>query len=123
VLALLGAQLITLSTAWPMAGTLYPDYLARARAAENRTFLIAANRCGEERGTRYLGRSVIVAPDGTLLAEAAADREQTLYADIDPTLSDTKRLVFAAGEYELDLWGDRRPDLYGPIASDTLAHP
>jgi predicted amidohydrolase len=120
VLSLLGAQLVALSTAWPAAATLYPDYLARSRAAENRTYLIAANRCGEERGTRYLGRSVIVAPDGTLLAEGTLDQEQILYAEIDPALSDAKHLVFSAGEYELDLWGDRRPDLYAPIASDSL---
>ena len=120
VLALLGAQLIALSTAWPVAGTLYPDYMARSRAAENRTYLIAANRCGEERGTRYLGRSLIVAPDGAILAEATPDLEQILYTEIDPGLSDAKRLVLAPGEYELDLWGDRRPDLYAPIASDSL---
>jgi predicted amidohydrolase len=120
VLALLGAQLIALSTAWPVAGTLYPDYMARSRAAENRIYLTAANRCGEERGTRYLGRSVIVAPDGAILAEASPDLEEILYAEIDPGLSDAKRLVLTPGEYELDLWGDRRPDLYAPIASDSL---
>jgi len=120
VLALLGAQVIALSTAWPTAGSLYPDHLARSRAAENRVYLIAANRCGEERDARYLGRSLIVAPDGTILAEAAPDREQILYAEIDPAVSDTKRLVFTPGEYELDLWSDRRPDLYAPIASDAL---
>ena len=119
-LALLGAQLIALSTAWPAAGTLYPEYMARCRAAENRTYLVAANRCGEERGTHFLGRSLIVSPEGTILAEASTDREQILYAEIDPAQSDSKRLVFAPGEYELDLWGDRRPDLYAPIASDSL---
>ncbi len=120
VLALLGAQLIALSTAWPLAGTLYPDYMARSRAAENRIYLIAANRCGEERNTRYLGRSIIVAPDGAVLAEGTPDLEQILYAEIDPTLSNAKRLVFSPGEYELDLWSDRRPDLYAPIASDSV---
>ena len=119
VLALLGAQVIALSTAWPAAGTLYPEFLARSRAAENRIYLLAANRCGEERGTRYLGRSVIVAPNGEILAEGSPDREETLFAEIDPARSDVKRLVYAAGEYELDLWGDRRPDLYGPIARDV----
>ena len=119
VLALLGAQVIALSTAWPAAGTLYPDFIARTRAAENRVYLLAANRCGEERGTRYLGRSVIVAPDGEVLAEGSPEREETLYAEIDPAASDVKRLIFAAGEYELDVWGDRRPDLYGPIARDV----
>jgi len=116
VLALLGAQVIALSTAWPAAGILYPEFVARSRAAENRIYLLAANRCGEERGTRYLGRSVIVAPDGEILAEGTSEREETLFAEIDPTRSDVKRLVFAAGEYELDLWADRRPELYTPIA-------
>ena len=120
VLALLGAQVIGLSTAWPAAGTLYPEFIARSRAAENRVYLVAANRCGEESGTRYLGRSVIVAPDGEILAEGSTDREETLYAEIDPARSDVKRLVFAAGEYELDVWGDRRPELYAPIARDSL---
>ncbi len=50
---------------------LYPEFIARSRAAENRVYLLAANRCGEERGTRYLGRSVIVAPDGEILAEGS----------------------------------------------------
>jgi predicted amidohydrolase len=120
VLALLGAQVIALSTAWPAAATLYPEFIARSRAAENRVYLLAANRCGEERGTRYLGRSVIAAPDGEILAEGTPDREETLFAEIDPANSDLKRLVFAAGEYELDLWGDRRPELYAPIARDPL---
>ncbi len=119
VLALLGAQVIALPTAWPAAGTLYPEFLARSRAAENRIYLLAANRCGEERGTRYLGRSVIVAPDGEILAEGSPEREETLFAEIDPAASDVKRLIFAAGEYELDVWGDRRPDLYGPIAREA----
>jgi predicted amidohydrolase len=60
---------------------------------------------------------VIVAPDGEMLAEGSPNNEETLIAEIDPGRSDVKRLVFAAGEYELDLWGDRRPELYAPIAN------
>jgi len=62
---------------------------------------------------------VIVAPDGEVLAEGSPEHEETLYAEIDPAASDVKRLIFAAGEYELDVWGDRRPDLYGPIAREA----
>lgn len=116
--ALRGAQVVALSTAWPAAATLYPEFMARSRAAENRIFLIAANRVGEERGTRYLGRSVIVAPDGALLAEASPQAEDLLLADIDPANSDVKRLVFDPGEYELDLFGDRRPELYRPLSEE-----
>ena len=116
--ALHGAQVIALSTAWPAAATLYPEFMARSRAAENRVTLIAANRVGEERGTRYLGRSLIVSPEGNVLAEAPPDREALLLAEIEPSQSDVKRLVFTPGEYELDLFGDRRPDLYRPITEE-----
>ena len=44
-----------------------------------------------------------------------AEEETILYADIDPSLSDQKRRVFLAGEYELDIFNDRRPKLYGEI--------
>lgn len=116
--ALRHAQVVALSTAWPAAATLYPEFMARSRAAENRIFLVAANRVGQERGTRYLGRSVIVSPEGELLAEASSDREETLLAEIDPARGDVKRLTFTPGEYELDLFGDRRPDLYRPLAEE-----
>jgi predicted amidohydrolase len=112
VLALAGTQVILISTAWPQAATLYPEFLIQTRAAENHLYVVAANRIGDERGARYLGHSLIVAPDGVKLAEASGDREEILYADLDPTLSDHKRLIFAPGEYELDPIGDRRPELY-----------
>jgi 5-aminopentanamidase len=117
--ALRRAQIVALSTAWPAGATLYPEFMARSRAAENRIVLIAANRVGEERGTRYLGRSLIVAADGALLAEASPQAEELLLADIDPASSDVKRLVFEAGEYELDLFGDRRPELYRPLSEEA----
>jgi hypothetical protein len=40
-----------------------------------------------------------------------------LIADIDPARSDQKKRVLIPGEYELDLIGDRRPDLYAPLTS------
>jgi len=117
LLALAGAQALLLPTAWPASARLYPEFLARARAAENGLYLIAANRIGEERGTQYLGRSLIAGPDGEMLAQATPDQEQMLIADIDPARSDQKKRVLIPGEYELDLIGDRRPDLYAPLTS------
>jgi predicted amidohydrolase len=115
VLALSGAQVILLPTAWPSAATLYPDFMAQSRAAENSIFLVAANRVGEERGTRYLGRSVIVGPDGEMLAEAGTEDEEILCVEIEPDRSDLKQRIFVPGEYELHLFDDRRPELYRPI--------
>lgn len=118
VLALAGAQAILLPTAWPQAATLYPEFVARARAAENRLFVMAANRAGSERGTEFLGRSMIVGPEGEVLAEADGNEEIMLLADVDLARSDEKRRIFIPGEYELDVFGDRRPDLYRPLASE-----
>ncbi len=115
VLALDGAQIILLSTAWPRAASLYPEFVVSARAAENRVYLVAANRVGEERGTHYLGRSIIADPAGRVLAEANESDETILYAQIDPEKSDEKHLVFEPNEYELDLFNDRRPELYNPL--------
>ncbi len=114
-LSLAGAQIVALPTAWPQAATLYPEYMARSRASENRIYLVAANNVGEERGVRYLGRSIIVAPSGEVLAEADGESEIILMADVDPSESDRKHLVFQPGEYELDLMADRRPELYTPL--------
>ena len=116
-LALMGAQMVLLSTAWPSAATLYPDFVARTRAAENGIFLVAANRIGEERRARYLGHSLIVGPDGEVLAKAGGEEETILYADIDPARADQKKRIFLAGEYELDIFNDRRPGLYGEISA------
>jgi predicted amidohydrolase len=115
-LALDGAQVILLPTAWPASAVFYPDFLVRARALENGVYLAAANRAGEERGQPFLGRSLIVGPDGEVLAEARGDEETMLVAEVDPSHSDAKRRVFRPGEYEVDLLADRRPELYGRLS-------
>ncbi|MEW6567794.1 MAG: carbon-nitrogen hydrolase family protein [Chloroflexota bacterium] len=123
ILALAGAQAILLPTAWPQAATLYPDHVARTRSAENGVFILAADHVGEERGARYLGRSLIVGPDGEVLAEAGRTEETMLIADLDFSRSDQKHRIFKPGEYEIDLLEDRRPDLYRPITGSTRQSP
>ncbi len=122
VLGLMGAQAILLPTAWPTAARLYPDHVARTRAAENGVFLIAADHVGEEQGHGYLGRSMIVGPDGEVLAEAEVHEEALLVADVDFSRADRKHRAFIPGEYEIDLRADRRPELYGAIADPPGSH-
>ncbi|MEE8121492.1 MAG: carbon-nitrogen hydrolase family protein [Anaerolineales bacterium] len=117
VLSLAGAQVILLSTAWPRTATLYPEFMAQSRASENSVFLVAANRVGEERGTSFLGRSMIIGPDGKMLAEAGMESEEILCVDIEPSKSDHKQRIFIPGEYELYLFKDRRPDLYHALTT------
>jgi predicted amidohydrolase len=92
--------------------------VARTRAAENGVFLVAADHVGEERGRSYLGRSLIVGPDGEILAEAGTSEETLLIADVDLRRSDEKRRVFVPGEYEINLFADRRPELYAVITGE-----
>jgi predicted amidohydrolase len=118
VLSLKGAHVILLPTAWPERASLYPDFINQARSEENRVFIVAANHTGEERGVNYLGRSIITDPTGAVLREAERGGEQILYAELDLTLSSSKQIVVKAGEYELDLFQDRRPDLYRSLSEN-----
>jgi predicted amidohydrolase len=117
ILALKGAHVILLPTAWPIAANLYPEFMAQSRSSENSLYLVAANRIGEERGTRYLGRSLIVGVNGEKLAEGTNDQEEILVAEVELRLSENKKRIFTPGEYELDLFKDRRPELYGALSS------
>jgi predicted amidohydrolase len=119
LLALQGAQLILLPTNWPRSSAIQADVFTRSRAAENRVFVLAADRVGVERGTEFLGRSQIVAPDGTVLSEASQVEPELLVADIDPALADIKRVVVRPGEHEMDAMADRRPELYSDLARST----
>ena len=113
LLALRGADIIALPTNWPTGAESAPEYMVRARAFENRVFVIACNRTGEERGARYIGRSCIAGPDGRRLADASAPGEEIIYASIAVADARRKRLIVTAGEFEMDFINDRRPDLYG----------
>jgi predicted amidohydrolase len=116
-LTLRGADVIVVPTNWPEGAESAPEFLTRARAWENRVFVAACNRVGEERGARFIGRSQIVAPDGKLLAEADGCSETMLTATIDPALARQKKLVIRPGEFELDPIGGRRPELYRDVSS------
>jgi len=113
-LALRGADIVALPTNWPDGSQNAPELVTRTRALENRIFLLACNRCGEESGFWFFGRSQISDPGGNVLAEAHAD-EEICYAEIEPTKAREKRIVLRPGEFELDTVGDRRPELYARL--------
>ncbi|HEX6507812.1 MAG TPA: carbon-nitrogen hydrolase family protein [Chloroflexota bacterium] len=115
VLALQGAQIITLPTNWPVGADIQPDVLTRARATENHVFLVAADRVGIERGGTFIGRSQIVAPFGRLLTEASATEVEIITAEIEPERATNKHIVNRPGEYEMDYFADRRPELYEAV--------
>jgi len=118
-LALAGADIVVLPTNWPLAARANAELLAPARAYENRVYLLVSNRVGVERTGEFCGRSQIVDPSGLRLAEAEVSGETLLLADIDVELARDKSIVPAPGEYEMHLFGHRRPELYGSLVEDT----
>src|SRR6478736_3376873 len=119
-LALQGADLVTLPTNFPMAARLQCDVIAPARAAENRIYLLVANRVGKERWGELCGLSQIVDPYGKRLVETDEITETLLVADVDVEKARDKDYV-VPGEYELYLFGHRRPELYGALVEETQA--
>ncbi|MCX6358815.1 MAG: carbon-nitrogen hydrolase family protein [Armatimonadetes bacterium] len=121
VLALKGADVLAVPTNWPEGAESTPDFVLRARARENRVFVVAADRVGVERGRRFIGRSQIVDATGRVLAEAGGEEETILTAQIDPAEARRKRIVIEPGEWEQDSVGDRRPELYGLLEATDHA--
>jgi 5-aminopentanamidase len=124
LLALHGADIVVIPSNWPAVERVappsaIPDILTRARAIENRVFLAVADRAGEERGSRFLGRSQLVDVFGTVVAEAGSD-EALLYADFDLALARQKDFVYTPGRFETHWFADRRTDLYGPLVEPEL---
>ncbi len=117
--ALRGADLICVPTNWPEGAQPSSDYICPARAVENHVFIAAANRAGEENGFRFIGKSKIIAPSGKILASAEHDQETVIEAECDLFEARSKRVVQKPGEYEMDLWNARRPELYGTLTANS----
>jgi predicted amidohydrolase len=116
-LALKGADVVAHPTNFPMAAKIQTELITVARAAENRVYLLTANRVGKERWGEFCGWSQIVDPYGKRLAEAGETEEALLVADVDVEKARDKDYVIP-GEYELYLFGHRRPELYGLLVEE-----
>jgi|UniRef100_A0A7C5AKE0 predicted amidohydrolase len=80
-----GANLLFVPAAFTFAtGRDHWEVLLRARAIENQAYVVAPAQWGTHSpGRRSYGRSLIVDPWGTILAQAP-DGEGVIYADLDP---------------------------------------
>ena len=117
VMALQGADLIVLPTNWPPGSECTSDFVINARALENHVYYAAVNRVGSERGFRFVGKSKICEPNGTVIDEAQHEDEAILYAEVDVERSRNKHLVRVPKKHEIDRLADRRPEMYGPIVA------
>jgi omega-amidase len=115
--ALSGANLFLVVSAWPAVRAEVQRVLARARAIENQAFLVLCNRTGSGAdGTRFNGGSLVVAPDGALLANAG-QAERTMIVDLEAPRLEQARVPHAT----LSL---RRPGLdWVPATPSPLPEP
>ncbi len=65
-----GADLLVVIAAWPAKRIEHWLTLLRARAIENQAWVVGVNRCGTEPLFDYNGRSIVVDPLGTVVADA-----------------------------------------------------
>lgn len=103
-LALKGAEII----AHP--ANLVMPYAPRAmpiRALENRVYTITADRVGEERGLKFIGKSLIASPKAEVLSIASETEEEIGVVEIDLNLARNKRLNDMN-----DIFKDRREEYY-----------
>lgn len=121
VLSLLGADVVALPTNWAEVAHRNATLVSRVRALENHIYYVAVNRVGEETGYHYIGQSSITSFTGDFLAYAETDQETIITAPVNPVAAREKKVVFCAGEYEIDRVNWRRPEMYGLLAKPVSA--
>lgn len=70
-----GAEVVLVPTALAERWHTVAHHMIPTRAFENGVWLLYANHAGVERGTRYLGNSCVIAPDGTARVRAGRTEE------------------------------------------------
>jgi predicted amidohydrolase len=87
-------------------------YLTMTTAHVNGIFIATADRIGSERGSGFVGNSLIAGTNGWPIGKIAGPDEDTiLYADIDVVQARTAPIRNQLN----DLWRDRRTDLYDQL--------
>jgi predicted amidohydrolase len=95
-----GAQTFLLSSGWPTPRIEHWRVLAQARAIEDLAWVVACNGVGSHADVTLGGHSIVIDPQGVIVAEAGAD-ETVLYAEVEPSRSPAWREAFP-------VLGDRR---------------
>ncbi len=104
-----GAEIFAVIANWPQARESHWLALLQARAIENQCFVAAVNRCGADPNLAYSGRSRIIDPRGTILADAGSN-ECVIVAEIDLAALRSYRETFPA-------LADMRSEFFGAAKS------
>lgn len=129
--ALRGADVLLMSTAWPMEGheraTDFAggclDLMTRATAMMNQMWLVVSNHCETDAYSThddYYGGSQIIDPCGRVLAYAAQN-EEVLVESVD--LVDAIHYARTEAYASCNFIQDRRPELYGALVDESFKYP
>ncbi len=105
-LAIKGAQLIIVPSAWPQVRVNAFKTLCAARAVENQLFLLAVNRVGTDEGITFGGNTALYDPLGNAvspgrLGEGAGDDAALIYeVDLDFLAETRKKMDCLGGRFE-----------------------
>ncbi|MFL6567827.1 MAG: nitrilase-related carbon-nitrogen hydrolase [Chthoniobacterales bacterium] len=100
-----GANVLVNSSAWPFPRVEHLRVLSTARAIENQSYFVLANRVGKDNGAVFCGSSAIIDPYGVLIAGASADREELIVGEISPE-------VIRSVREKLPVFEHRRAEIY-----------
>ncbi|GGA60111.1 hydrolase [Pseudoclavibacter endophyticus] len=89
----IGAELVVVPAAWPLARSEHWRLLTGARAVDNQVIVVACNATGTHGGVEAGGHSRVVDPWGRVLGEAGT-AEEWLVVDVDPTVVTETRNEF-----------------------------
>jgi predicted amidohydrolase len=92
-----GAEAFVIPAGWPERRQAHWQILARARAIENQAYVLACNGSGTHGGVPMAGLSMVIDPQGEVLAEAGAG-EEVLSVEVDPARVAAWRSAFPALE-------------------------
>jgi len=88
------------------------QFILPVRAAENGVWMLVADKAGLEAGcVNYLGRSMVIDPNGKIAACASPDEQEIIYYDMDLSLEPEFKPI------------KRKPELYGILAKENNALP
>lgn len=90
-----GAEAFVVPAGWPERRQVHWQVLARARAIENQAYVVACNAAGTHAGVPMAGLSMVVDPQGDVVAEAGPG-EEVLSVTVDPARVAAWRAAFPA---------------------------
>lgn len=106
LLALKGANMVLVPSAWETPYEQAYQSFAMARAMDNTVFLVTCNHVGESADLCFRGYSGIYKPDGSILQRATSEQEEITYTKIDFTQQRELQQSFYT------MLEERRTDIY-----------